>query len=64
MAYRYFISDRCAGCGGCHSKCPENCIDASVHPMRIDQERCTRCGICAVTCPLRAIIKENAADQI
>ncbi len=53
----YFISERCAGCGGCHSKCPVDCIDAAKKPMVIDKERCIRCGACYLACPIRAIEK-------
>ena len=53
----YFITDRCAGCGGCHSVCPSDCIDALSHPLVIDQTRCNRCGVCYTACPIRAIEK-------
>lgn len=56
MIIRYTITARCTGCGGCHSVCPVNCIDTSVHPMRIDSARCLLCGRCAKTCPINAII--------
>ncbi|MGM9575460.1 MAG: DUF362 domain-containing protein [Oscillospiraceae bacterium] len=52
----YYISPRCAHCGGCRSRCPEKCIDASVHPLVIDQLRCTGCGRCFLACPIRAIV--------
>ncbi|MCI6184528.1 MAG: 4Fe-4S binding protein [Clostridiales bacterium] len=53
----YFISDKCVGCGGCHSRCPVNCIDAGKKPLLIDQSRCIGCGACYLACPLRAIEK-------
>ncbi|MFR7759333.1 MAG: DUF362 domain-containing protein [Christensenellales bacterium] len=53
----YFISQRCVGCGGCHSRCPADCIDAEKKPLVIDQNKCIRCGVCYLACPIRAIDK-------
>lgn len=54
---QYMISNRCAGCGGCNSRCPVKCIDTTVHPFFIDQQRCIQCGACYLACPIRAILK-------
>ena len=59
MAVRYFIGERCVGCGGCRSVCPEKCIGGTGHPLRIDDKRCIRCGRCALACPRRAIVRKD-----
>ena len=47
----------CVGCGGCHSRCPVGCIDATKKPLIIDNNRCIGCGACYLACPIRAVIK-------
>ena len=51
----YFISDACIGCGSCVSICPQNCIDTSAVPYRIEQEHCLHCGNCMTVCPVGAV---------
>lgn len=51
----YFISDACIGCGSCVSVCPQNCIDASAVPYRIEQDHCLHCGNCMTVCPASAV---------
>lgn len=53
----YFISSKCVGCGGCHSRCPADCIDAAKKPLEIKQDGCIGCGACYLACPIRAIVK-------
>ena len=51
----YYISNGCIGCGSCVSVCPQNCIDASAVPYRIEQEHCLHCGNCMTVCPAGAV---------
>ena len=51
----YHISNGCIGCGSCVSVCPQNCIDASAVPYRIEQEHCLHCGNCMTVCPAGAV---------
>jgi NADH-quinone oxidoreductase subunit F len=61
---KYYITTRCAGCGGCHSVCPLNCIDTSSRPLVIDQKRCVGCGWCELACPLRAIEHRSQSQTV
>lgn len=51
----YFITSQCTGCGLCHTRCPEKCIDLSSNPAVIHQEHCIHCGNCMEVCPAGAI---------
>ena len=51
----YFVTDKCAGCKLCFSKCPQKCIDITRKPVVIAQEHCLHCGNCFEICPARAI---------
>ena len=51
----YFITDACIGCGSCLPVCPQNCIDSSKVPFRIEQEHCLHCGNCMTMCPVQAV---------
>ena len=58
----YQVSNRCVGCGGCHSLCPADAIRSDTVPFVIDSELCTGCGYCILACPLRAIIRISAFE--
>ena len=51
----YYITDVCIGCGSCTAACPQNCIDASQVPYRIEREHCLHCGNCMTVCPAGAV---------
>lgn len=53
----YFITGACIGCGSCLPVCPQNCIDASNVPFRIEQAHCLHCGNCMTVCPSHAVEK-------
>ncbi len=48
------ITDRCIGCGGCRSVCPQRAIEAGT-PFRIRPENCLHCGACFERCPAQAV---------
>lgn len=47
--------ERCIGCGGCNSVCPEGAISGGGFPPVIDSEKCSGCGLCAEECPAVAL---------
>ncbi|MCB6346809.1 4Fe-4S binding protein [Enterocloster lavalensis] len=47
----YHITADCDGCGLCLSQCPQNCIDSSRTPYKIQAEHCLHCGNCVEICP-------------
>lgn len=52
---QFFVADMCNGCKLCMKVCPQNCIDITDYPARIQQEHCLHCGKCAEICPKQAI---------
>ena len=50
----YHITEDCDGCGLCLSQCPQNCIDSSRTPFKIQAEHCLHCGNCVEICPQKA----------
>ena len=50
----YHITEDCDGCGLCLSQCPQNCIDGSRTPFKIQAEHCLHCGNCVEICPQKA----------
>lgn len=55
----FMIGDGCIGCGACTAACPQQCIDGSGLPFRIDQEHCIHCGNCEQRCPSGAIVRRQ-----
>lgn len=56
---RYYITDRCTGCGACVHRCPKLCVVDTKTPFEIDYSKCDNCGKCFDNCPLMAIKKES-----
>ncbi len=54
-AYGYVITEACTGCGQCAALCPQNCIDDTQMPYRIESAHCLQCGLCAEICPAEAV---------
>lgn len=46
--------EKCIGCQGCHSVCPQNCVSNDI-PRVIDESRCLHCGNCFRICPVKAV---------
>lgn len=53
---RYFINEKCVGCGTCKRNCPVSAIRGE-SPMRhkIDGNLCIRCGTCFEVCKFGAV---------
>lgn len=51
----YVVSSKCIGCLKCSSVCPQQCIDVSQIPVKIQSEHCLHCGKCIEVCPHHAI---------
>lgn len=49
-------ADKCIGCQGCHSVCPQSCISNTI-PRVIDPSHCIHCGNCFRICPVKAVEK-------
>lgn len=47
-------ADKCIGCQGCHSVCPQGCVSNTI-PRQIDQSHCIHCGNCFRICPVKAV---------
>lgn len=54
---KYYITEKCIGCGKCKRGCPVNAISGDVKKIHtIDPGVCIKCGACKVACPVGAII--------
>ncbi|MDE6259364.1 MAG: 4Fe-4S binding protein [Oscillospiraceae bacterium] len=49
-------AEKCIGCQGCHSVCPQGCISNTI-PRVIDASHCIHCGNCFRICPVKAVEK-------
>ncbi len=47
-------AEKCIGCQGCHSVCPQGCVSNTI-PRKIDQSHCIHCGNCFRICPVKAV---------
>ncbi len=54
---KYYVTDKCIGCGKCKRNCPAQAISGEVKKLhKIDSSRCTKCNLCKQSCPVDAII--------
>ncbi|MDD3106446.1 MAG: NADH-quinone oxidoreductase subunit NuoF [Bacilli bacterium] len=54
---KYFITDKCIGCGRCKRSCPASAISGDIKKLHIiDHNICIKCGACKISCPVGAII--------
>lgn len=65
---KYYITDKCIGCGKCKRNCPAGAISLTNEVIRelpngnklykhtIDTNKCIKCGACRQACPTQAII--------
>ena len=51
----YVINEKCNGCRLCIQGCPQQCIDSSAIPFKIQQMHCLHCGKCKEICPQLAV---------
>ena len=57
----FFITDACIGCGKCVDVCPQQCIDTTKLPFRIEASHCLHCGNCLTDCPVGAVVRRERA---
>lgn len=54
---KYYITDKCIGCGKCKRNCPVSAISGNIKEKHIiDTGACIKCGACRASCPKDAII--------
>lgn len=61
-------SEKCIGCAGCVSVCPQNCIrltendDGFMYPS-VDMEKCVHCNLCESVCIINHSIPDSGNKQ-
>ncbi|MGD9605348.1 MAG: NADH-quinone oxidoreductase subunit NuoF [Bacilli bacterium] len=54
---RYYVTDKCIGCGRCKRNCPAGAIAGDIKKIHsINHNICIKCGACKISCPVGAII--------
>ena len=54
---KYYVTDKCIGCGKCKRNCPANAITGELKAKHeINTSICIKCGACKTNCPVGAII--------
>ncbi len=55
---KYFITDKCIGCGKCKRECPVEAISGQPRERHvIDPKKCIKCNNCYEVCPVHAVVK-------
>lgn len=55
---------KCAGCGACAEKCPEEAIEMKDGLPVTRQDLCIECGVCVLVCPFQARDITKLLDMI
>lgn len=56
---KYYITDKCVGCGACKSVCPVAAISGEKRTTHfLDTALCVKCNSCFDRCPVKAIVKK------
>ena len=54
---KYYITDKCVGCGLCAKGCPAHAISGNLREKHtIDTNACIKCGACKANCKVGAIV--------
>ena len=52
---KFWVTDRCTGCGRCARKCPDHAIEMKNGKPVWTKKKCTKCSGCINCCPFLAI---------
>lgn len=60
---KFYVNDRCTGCGMCEEICPEKAIELKDGKPVWIKEKCAHCAGCISRCPAYAIEYGNATQR-